>query len=132
MEITRKVWEIFKTKNNFLDVCLSQLVFDEIKKCSDEKKLILRNYLKEINYSIVEFTEESEKIYNLLLSNQILSKRSISDCKHLGMAMASNCEYILSWNFKHFVRPKTKDGAKKIASEENLNLLDITSPKIFL
>lgn len=49
MKITKNLWEYFKI--GVFEIYLSQLVFDELKNCSIEKKLIINSHLNDIEYN---------------------------------------------------------------------------------
>ena len=56
-DITRKIWKSFKSGH--YDIYISDVVFREILKCSDEnKKQLLQQHLSEIPYTLVNVTDE--------------------------------------------------------------------------
>ena len=48
------------------------------------------------------------------------------------MALANKCDLILSWNFRHFVNPKTINGVKNLSKINNLPDINILSPNSFM
>lgn len=37
----------------------------------------------------------------------VLTKKSRDDLRHIALAVIAECDYIVSWNYKHFVNIKT-------------------------
>lgn len=130
MKVTREVWELLKEEK--FEVCISNIVIDEIEECFEEKRIILKTYLRELSLIYLEKNKLSESIREQLLIFQVLSPRSSDDCSHISLALANNCDYILSWNFRHFVNPRTINGVNKLSQINSLNNINIISPDIFL
>jgi hypothetical protein len=51
------------------------------------------------------------------------------DALHLAFALIHNLDYIISWNFKHIVKPKTKKAVKIIALKEGFKAVEIITPE---
>ena len=60
MEITLKLWE--DIKSGIYDIILSDAVIIELSRCSEHKRNILQKFLDEINYEVVEISEEADKL----------------------------------------------------------------------
>jgi len=67
----------------------------------------LLGFLGEINFIEIEETEESVSLAREYIKYGVLSQKSFDDCRHMAIATISECDYIISWNFKHFVNVKT-------------------------
>lgn len=128
---TQEVWKLLK--NNEYEVIISDLVLQEIKDASDEKKEILLEYLAEIKYVKCEITKEIYELANLIIDEGILKPKSLDDATHIAAAIYSNANLILSWNFKHLVNYNTINGVRQICFKKNLNrIIDICSPYVLL
>lgn len=66
------------------------------------------------------------------LENNVLMKKSIDDLTHIAAATLNDCRYIVSWNFKHFVNPKTINAVNAINITLNLPQIGIFSPTMML
>ena len=62
----------------------------------------------------------------------ILTKKSYDDCQHIGAAIVSECDCIISWNFKHIVNVKTIQGVKAVTTYEGYKDLMIYPPSALL
>ena len=56
---------------------------------------------------ISEDSEETLQLADNYLSYGVLRSKSMDDLRHISVASATDCKYIASWNFKHFVNVKT-------------------------
>lgn len=131
MKQTQQLWEIFKTSK--YDIVLSTVVFDEIDKCSEEKKEILYSYLNMINYETVIATDSTDTISQHIIKEGILTEKQLLDTYHIAFAIENNCDIILSWNFSHLVNIETINGIRKITFSTQYNkIIDIYAPYVLL
>lgn len=131
MQETLALWEQFKERED-VEVVISDLVIREISRCSEPKLSILLTKLSELNYSIIELSEEARSLADIYLQNGILKEKSLDDLTHIAIATLNNCRYIISWNFKHFVNPKTIKAVNAINLSYNLSQVDIFPPSMML
>jgi len=130
MAITKNAWKLF-IKGDY-DLYISNLVIYELNKCKDsQKRDKLVSHLKEIQFSLVNVVEDVEKLAQEFVSRGILKEKCLDDCKHIATAMMYECDYILSWNFKHIVNVRTIDGVREIALENGRKNIMIYSPEFF-
>ncbi len=130
MEQTRKLWKILQIGK--YDVVISDLVLIEINECKEPKRSILKEYLAQINYKRANITEETEEIANEIIKEGILNPKSFDDCLHIASAIISDCNIIISWNFKHMVNVDTINGVRKITFAKRYNNIDIYAPYVLL
>jgi len=116
MDQTHQVWE--KIKSGKYDVYISDVVLRELNDCNEEKKNKLLKYLKEIQFQTVEITDKTMKLAEKFIDFGVLKKKSFDDCQHIAAAIVSDCDIIVSWNFKHIVNVKTIRGVKVITTME--------------
>ena len=130
MEITWKLWDVFKEGK--FDVCISPLVKLEISRCSSCKRNMMITELERTGYTLVFENQLSYNIAKQVMFFRILSPINANDIKHISIAMANGCAFILSWDFRHFVNKKTIEGINKLALLNSLSLTNILSPESFL
>jgi len=131
MQETLALWEQFKERED-VEVVISDLVIREISRCSEPKLTFLLNKLSELDYTMVELSEEERNLANTYLQNRVLKEKSLDDLTHIAIATLNNCRYIISWNFKHFVNPKTIKAVNAINLSMNLSQVDIFPPSMML
>lgn len=130
MQETLALWERFKSGR--FDVYISQVTIEEMNECSEEKKQKLGNYLNEIKYTILNLSETAIGIGQQIIELEILKEKSRDDANHIGIAVANQLDYIISWNFKHMVNVKTVNGVRAITSLRNYKSIDLVAPTYFL
>ena len=131
MKETQEIWEILKS--NKYQVIISDLVFREIGECNDKKRKTLLSYLKEIDYEEYEVSIEVDELAKAIVDEGILTPKSLDDATHIAIAILSNANMILSWNFKHLVNYNTINGIRQICFKKHLNkIIDICSPYVLL
>ncbi len=130
MKNTIKLWEHFKDKK--YELCLSTVTLQEIADCPEPKRSKLYRYLREIDYTVIEVTEEISNIAQQLIDMKILPPKSYDDCQHIGAAVACGCDCIVSWNFKHIVNIRTIRGVRAITNLKGYKQIEILNPSVLL
>lgn len=124
MNDTLVLWEQIKQEK--FTAVVSNITLEEIEKCPEPKRELLYNYLAEINFEQVAENEESISLTSEYLNYGVLKGKSKDDLRHIALATVINIDYIVSWNFKHFVNVNTinKVGAiNKIMNYKEVNIL---------
>ncbi|MCL2860436.1 MAG: PIN domain-containing protein [Oscillospiraceae bacterium] len=130
-EQTIEFWNILKTGK--YQVIIGSIAFDEIEQCDEEKRDIIYQYLAEISYNRTSVNAEIEALAKEIIEEGVLKEKSLDDCLHIATAILSNCNFIVSWNFKHLVNVKTINGIRQITLAKNYNrFMDIYSPNMLL
>ena len=93
--------------NGKYEVFLSNVTLNELSECPEPKQTILLEYLGQVDYKIESETEESLELTEKYLKYGVLKEKSRDDLRHIALAVIAECDYIISWNFKHFVNIKT-------------------------
>ncbi|MBC7765933.1 MAG: PIN domain-containing protein [Hyphomonadaceae bacterium] len=130
MEITLKFWE--DLKKGLYDIVLSEAVIIELSKCYEPKRNLLREFLDQINYDIIEIDDEADNLATRYINEGVVPSKCYEDALHIALASISGCKVILSWNFKHIVRVKTVLGANGINKLEGYGEIEIASPESML
>lgn len=83
------------------EIVVSAVVFEEILPAPTG----VRSFFEEmLEYAeIVEVTQESLNLREAYLKEKIVSPKHSNDALHVSVGSVSNCEIILSWNYKHIV-----------------------------
>ena len=131
MKETREVWE--RIKAGQYEVFISDVVLRELGDCKEEaKRNLLIGHLAEIKYSLIAVDDDIVKLAEKIVINGVLKQKNIDDCQHIAAAILSNCDIIVSWNFKHIVNVKTIRGIKVITTVEGYKDLLIYQPTALL
>ena len=131
MKETREVWE--RIKAGQYEVFISDVVLRELGDCKEEaKRNLLIGHLAEIKYDLIAVDDDIVKLAEKIVTNGVLKQKNIDDCQHIAAAILSNCDIIVSWNFKHIVNMKTIRGIKVITTVEGYKDLLIYQPTALL
>jgi len=131
MSDTQKLWS--HIKNGLYDVVISDLLLEELSNNpNDDVKNKLLGFLAEIEYEAVPITAEVERLAVAIVSHGILTQRSYEDCLHIATALAHNCHWLVSWNFKHLVNIRTIIGVRAISNLEGYGTIDIVQPTVLI
>lgn len=131
MRETQELWEQFKERQD-VEVVISDLVIREISKCSEPKLSFLLGELARLDYTLVNVTADEKGLADIYLQNGVLREKSLDDLTHIAIATLNDCRYIVSWNFKHFVNPRTIKAVNATNLSLNLSQVDIYSPNMLL
>ncbi len=131
MKETREVWE--RIKAGQYEVFISDVVLRELGDCKEEaKRNLLIGHLAEIKYNLIAVDDDIVKLAEKIVTNGVLKQKNIDDCQYIAAAILSNCDIIVSWNFKHIVNVKTIRGIKVITTVEGYKDLLIYQPTALL
>lgn len=115
-----------------IEIIISRLAINELSRCKEQKLLFLLDKMGQLSYSEVQITDEDRKLADIYLENGVLRQKSIDDLTHIAIATLRGCRYIVSWNFKHFVNPKTINAVNAVNITLNLPQIGIFSPAMML
>jgi predicted nucleic acid-binding protein len=130
MRDTRKFWETLKT--GVWEAVVSDVVYDELSRCAEPKRTLLATYMDQIPYTHVCDSPDALQLAGRFIDFGILREKSRDDCRHIAHAILSDCDIIVSWNFKHIVNPHTMKGVKVITTAEGYKDLLICTPTMLV
>ncbi len=118
--------------DNKYDLYLSTVTIEELQKCSEPKRSKMTEKLKEISFQVLSETDEINELANEYIKNEVLTQRSMDDCKHIAFEVVNNCDVIVSWNFKHLVNFKTINKVKVVNAIQHYKEISIISPSMIM
>lgn len=120
------------TKDFFLeidefDVYISDLTRIEIDKTPDDD---LREKMRKeiIHLKVADSTEAVERLAEEYIKSEAISKSYVEDAFHIAVAVVNNIDIVVSWNFRHIVRRKTKDIVAMVNAQKNFRHIEIMTP----
>lgn len=116
----------FKNLENF-EVFVSEVVFAEIDNIPDED--LRENMLKRIkNLKNLQMDTKIRSLAKEYVKEGAIPQSYSEDALHIAISTLNEMDYLLSWNFRHIVKMKTR----KIVNMVNFNLgypdLNISTP----
>jgi predicted nucleic acid-binding protein len=118
---------LFFANTRSFDVYYSYLTFTEIQQTPDKQ---LKKLMIEILLPFKKLTSNS-RIKDL--TDEYIQKGAITenypeDATHIAIAVLNAMDYLLSWNFKHLVKEKTRKIVNQINSKLNYKRIVIITP----
>ncbi len=89
---------------------------------------MLRNYSAD-KFERVELTEETIKLADRYVSEKVVGKTSLEDCRHIALATISKVDVLASWNFRHIVNLERIKGYNSVNLRSGYQMIEIRSPK---
>ena len=122
--ITRQFWQKLGNYN----VHISDLVKDEIAATQNEK--LKQNLLTLIKPFVIlsSRTKEIDDLAKEYLSREIVPVKYIADAVHIAVATINDIDILVSWNFEHIVKLKTKREVNATNILLGYNQLEIIEP----
>jgi hypothetical protein len=81
---------------------------EELEDAQEPKRSKMIALIDEHNITVLPITEESNKLANLYVSENVVPAKYRLDGAHIGIACIHELDCVLSYNFKHINRVKTK------------------------
>jgi len=116
-------------RNNYT-VYASDFVITEIERTPNpvrRKKLL--NAIKKCKLKKILTTEESEKLAEIYIRNDIIPHKYFPDALHIAIATVHKIPVMVSWNFRHIVRHETRIGVNAVNKKYSYMQIDICSPE---
>lgn len=117
-EIKKEEYELF----------ISELVTVEIDKSSQQTALKLRDILKKLQPEELTITDEIKVLADKYIAEKIIPLKYVNDALHIAAASVNELDVIISWNFEHIVKLKTKREVMGINVFMGYKEIDIYSP----
>ena len=106
----------------------SPYAIGELEKAPEEKYLKMMGLIEEYGITILDASDEADRLGLLYQKRGILPTRSTIDGQHIAVATINDMDMILSLNFEHIVRKKTLEMTGYINSELGYRPIKIHSP----
>jgi len=116
----------FRELGSFAVFC-SGLTIAEIERTPDSD---LRNKMSEVvsRFSVLPATDDAESLASEYVRHGAVPKDYPEDAYHIALAVANEMDALLSWNFKHIVRRKTRDVVKMVNTLNRFGQIEIMTP----
>lgn len=125
-EITLKLFDDIK-KGQY-EAFISELVIAEIDKAPHDIAVNLRNAISEINLIELTISEEVKFLADKYEEQGIIPRKYRNDALHIAIATVHNLDVLVSWNFEHIVKVRTKKEVMGINLLMGYKEIEIYSP----
>jgi predicted nucleic acid-binding protein len=87
---------------------ISDVVLGEVARAPAQKRAELENLISASNLGILDTTERAVHLAQKYIDEGIFPGRYVNDALHVAVAVVNNLDCVISWNFRHIVRPTTR------------------------
>lgn len=121
--------DLFKLiKDGEYEAFISDVVTAEIDLAPQDIAVRLRGEIKKIMPEGLTLSNEAEELASKYISEGIIPDRYENDALHIAIASVNSLDIIVSWNFEHIVKLKTKHGVMAINTLLGYKTVEIASP----
>ena len=117
-----------RLENGEIYFVVSDLLDLELINAPQRVRELLYNYSAD-KFFRVELTEEAVILADRYISENVVGKTSLEDCRHIALATINKIDILASWNFKHIVNLDKIKGYNSVNLKLGYHLIEIRSPK---
>jgi len=122
---TERAWLKLEDKN-INDVYVSELVLEELQRTSEPLKSSLLSAVSSFN--VLPLTERAKNLAGIYVKQGIFPEKYFDDALHVAVAALNEIGILLSWNFTHLVKLKTRRMVSLVNAMESIFPVEIISP----
>lgn len=127
-EITKQFFHTVKFGN--FTLYGSDIVAAEIENTPNaEKRMLLTEIIEEYSIEILPVSGRIRTLAAHYTENKIIPAKYLPDALHIACCVIHNIPVLVSWNFKHIVKHKTRIEVNGINQKLGLPQIDLCSPE---
>ena len=123
---TKLLFQILENKEVIFVV--SEVLTDELEDAPQKVKTLLDNYNKNC-FEKVPLTDEAKELAEKYITEKVVGKTSLEDCRHIAVATINKVDVLASWNFKHIVNLERIKGYNGVNLKMGYSTIEIRNPK---
>ena len=109
---------------------ISDITIGELEKTAEPIKNAIYSHIAKVDVVAAVETEESLELAEKYIQHGVLKENKRDDCRHIALATILDADYIVSWNFKHFVNVNTIDKVQAVNKLNGYKEIKIISPQM--
>jgi len=123
----KSLTESFFAETKNFEIFISNITIAEIENTPDNE---IKKKMEEkiANFSVLTISNEIEELTKDIIRKGAINESYSEDAYHIAIAIINEMDFLLSWNFRHIVRKKTKDIVRMICTLNNLRQIEIITP----
>jgi predicted nucleic acid-binding protein len=118
-------YSAWKQLNDY-EVFISEIVIDELSKTSEPLKTSFFERIRE--FQVLSVTEGAHYLAQMYVAQGIFPQKYYDDALHVAVASVNQISILLSWNFRHLVKLKTRRMVSLVNVHEDYMPVEIISP----
>lgn len=125
-EVTLKLFD--EVRKGKYEVYVSEVVIREANRASEEKAKSLIDLINEVVSEELYVNDEVQELAKRYVTEGIIPERYEDDALPIAVASVNNLDAIISWNFAHIVKLKTKKEVVGVNAISGFKEIEIYSP----
>ncbi len=118
---------LFEQLGNY-QLFVSEIVMAELNRAPENLRKKLFDLVGNFNFEELSFTEEAKVLSDKYITEGVIPLKYQEDAFHIAIASVNDMDAIISWNFKHIMKLKTKREVVGINLLMGYKAIDIYSP----
>ncbi len=116
--------------DHFLDIIGNEFKFDHVKGLAEWLKNSADAYTLKLLEGVEELTitDECQALAGEYVSRGIIPKKYLDDALHIAVAVVHTVSSLVSWNFEHIVKVKTRSMVGAIDAERGYSPIELIAP----
>lgn len=116
----------FNAIRNFR-IFISVVTLAEVERTPD---IELRGKMEDtlMGHNVLSLTDDVKLLAKKYIHHGAVPKHHEEDAYHIAIAVINDMDYLLSWNFKHLVREKTREVVNMVNTTNNFKKIEIITP----
>ncbi len=128
-EFSEATIELFKRlENKEIVFVISDLLDLELTGAPQNVRELLHNYSSD-KFERIQLSEEAIQLADKYITENVVGKTSLEDCRHIALATINRVDVLASWNFKHIVNLDRIKGYNSVNLKLGYPMIEIRSPK---
>jgi len=117
-----------RLENREVIFVVSEVLTGELENAPERVRTLLDNYNDDY-LEKVPLTVEARELANKYISENVIGKTSLDDCRHIALATIHKVDVLASWNFKHIVNLARIKGYNGVNLKNGYTTIEIRNPK---
>ncbi len=126
--ITKEFFQIVSDETEGFELFISPMTLAELEDSPEPKFALFTAFLEKLNPVQLPKNPEAENLAWIYILEDVLTDTHINDLTHVAYAVSARCDYIISWNMKHLVNPRTITRVNEVNTLENFPRIIIATP----
>ena len=106
----------------------SAYVIDELEQAPEGRREEMLNLLTEYSISVLTYNDEAKALADIYISEGVIPQRHRADALHIAITVVNDLDMIISMNFQHIVKHKTRIATGSINTLNGYRTVTILNP----
>jgi predicted nucleic acid-binding protein len=118
-----------EVRSGSIEAHISDVVLREVSRAPAVRRTQLRGLIGGIQAQVLELTDLAQELAEKYVAEGIIPRRYVDDARHIAVAVVNGLDCVVSWNFRHLVRPATRRRVNAVSRLLGYPEIDIVSPE---